>query len=662
MKLFTIFLFFSSLALAPSKSNEENFLPIFSLKSGFYSGDSIELEISNEDPDAVIYYTLDGSNPTINSTIYTNSITFKDKSFKENVYSKITGVTADRDYVPIENVKKANIIRAMAKLSNGTFTPIVSRTYFVGLNRKELYGDVPIISIITAPENLFDYEKGIYMMGKMYDDWVKEDPENEKKPSYSKKGNYNLKGKESERPASIEYFPIDEKKEGFSENIGIRIAGAVSRSFIQKSFRIFFRKDYGKKNLKYELIPGNERSDGQGIVNKYKTFTLRNGGNDYEYTKIRDKTVQDLISNRNLETQQSEVIVLFLNGEYWGVYILIENYDDHYIANNYDIIDDNVILIKNNRIEAGNETDYILLDKTTNFIYNEDMSNPSNYKQANELLDIENFLWCAAFNIYVGNRDSIFQSNNWSIWRARNPVQNVKNGDGKWRTLIFDNDLSTGLFMDDKDYNNIILSDIFNETLKISKCIGTRLLNALLKNSEFKNTFINALCDIRNIDFEANRVYEYIEELNSIIEPLMHDHFIRFGPNWVLNNPEEYYKRQIDTLKTWLYSRYDTFVNNIAKYFDFKPPVEVSITSNNFIKGSFIVNNGWKIFEEEFKGLYFTENILNLSASPLKGTFDYWKVKNCKLVGISDEIDFKSENINISIIPLEGCSAIAYFK
>ena len=200
-------------------------------------------------------------------------------------------------------------------------------------------------------------------------------------------------------------------------------------------------------------------------------------------------------------------------------------------SNNYDIIDNNVIIIKNSKIEAGEETDYILLDKTTNYIYNEDMSNPSNYKQANELLDIENFIWCAAFNIYIWNKDSIFKANNWSIWRVRNPVQNVKNAEGKWRVLIFDNDLSAGLFMDDKDYNNIILSDIFNETLIMAKCIGTRLLNALLKNSEFKNMFINALCDIRNIDFEANRVYKYIEELNSIIEPLMHDNFIRFGPN-----------------------------------------------------------------------------------------------------------------------------------
>ena len=660
MKLLTILLFFLSLALITSKSNEENLLPIFNLKSGFYNGDSIKLEISIEDPEAVIYYTLDGSNPTINSTIYTNLIILKDKSFEENVYSNITNATAERNYTPIVKVKKANIIRAMAKLSDGTFTPIISRTYFVGLNRKELYGDVPIISIITDPENLFGYEKGIYVLGKMYDDWVKENPENVNKHGFDKIGNYNMKGKESERPASIEYFPADEKKDGFCENVGIRISGAVSRAFIQKSFRVSFKKEYGKKNLKYELIPGNERSDGQGIVNKYKSFKIRNGGNDYEYAKIRDQALQDLISNRNLETQQGEVMVLFLEGEYWGVYILTENYDEHYIANNYDIADDNVIIIKNSKIEAGEGNDDALFDRALSYISNEDMSNPSNYKQADELLDIENFMWCAAFNIYIGNRDSIFKATNWAMWRVRNPVENVKNADGKWRALIFDNDLSAGLFADNNDYNNLLFTEIFNENSHYSKCIGSRLLKSLLKNSSFKNMFINALCDIRNIDFEANRVYQYIEKINSIIEPLMPDNFIRFGK--ALNAPDEYFKNQMDAFKTWLYSRYDSFINNIGQFFEFKTAVEVSITSSNFVKGSFIVNNGWKKFEEEYKGLYFSENILYLSANPLKGTFEYWRVKNCKLVGNSNEIDFKSEEINLSINPLEGCSVTAYYK
>ena len=141
MKVFIMLLLCSSFAMIIS---QVNFLPIFSLKGGFYNSDSIELEISIEDRGAVIYYTLDGSNPTIHSTIYTTSIILKDKSFEENVYSKITNVTAERNYTPNVKIKKANIIRAMAKLSDGTFTPIISRTYFVSLNRKELYGDVPI--------------------------------------------------------------------------------------------------------------------------------------------------------------------------------------------------------------------------------------------------------------------------------------------------------------------------------------------------------------------------------------------------------------------------------------------------------------------------------------------------------------------------------------
>ena len=88
MMEFTMFLIFSSLAWI--KSTEENFLPIFNLKSGFYNGDSIKVEISNEDPEAVIYYTLDGSNPTENSKIYTNFIILKDKSFEDNFYSNKT--------------------------------------------------------------------------------------------------------------------------------------------------------------------------------------------------------------------------------------------------------------------------------------------------------------------------------------------------------------------------------------------------------------------------------------------------------------------------------------------------------------------------------------------------------------------------------------------
>ena len=662
MNVYTIILFLLCLFLINSIDDQKIYLPIFNLEGGFYKCDSIDITISIKDPNATIYYTLDGSLPTENSQVYKFPITLKNKSFKENFYSNIKRVSPDRNYSPKEKIKKANIIRVRAKLGDGTFTPVISKTYFVGLNRKALYGDVPIVSIITDPSNLFDYEKGIYTMGKFYDDWVSQDPKNREQPGYNQKGNFNIKGREAERPASIEYFPSDENKEGFNENAGIRIMGGVSRSFIQKSFRVVFRNDYGKKNIKYELIPGNIRSDGMGIVNKYKSFNIRNGGNDYETTKIRDTTLQYFISNRNIETQQSEIIVVFLDGEYWGVYNLMENYDEHYISNNYDIEDDNVIIIKKHKIEAGVEDDMDLFNEAIDFITNEDMSKSSNYDKALKLLDLESYAFYCAFNIYIGNKDGIFQNNNWSMWRAREPVKNVLNADGKWHIFLFDNDLSTSLFGDGKDYNRTILADIFNETSKIGKNFGTKLLNSLLKNSEFKNMFINALSDVRNIDFEESRVYEHIERINKIIEPIMRDDFLRFGPDWVLYGPEEYFQKQINIYKSWLYNRYDTFLNLIAKNLGFKPPVEVSVISNNFNKGSFLVNNGWKLFEKEYKGFYYSENTLYLSANAYKGKFQYWRVKNCKLAGNSTEIDFKYTNKNLAINPLEGCNVKAYYK
>lgn len=116
-------------------------------------------------------------------------------------------------------------------------------------------------------------------------------------------------------------------------------------------------KNTGKKNIKYELIPGNIRSDGKGPVTKYKFFNLRNGGNDSEFAKMRDNVLQDLVTNPYFETQQSDISIVFIDGEYWGFYKInvYEEYSNHYIANNYDIDSKNVVVIKDYRVESGED-------------------------------------------------------------------------------------------------------------------------------------------------------------------------------------------------------------------------------------------------------------------------------------------------------------------
>ncbi|ORX67731.1 hypothetical protein BCR32DRAFT_272546 [Anaeromyces robustus] len=672
MKLSTkYFLNLIFLAFASSKAiKEKALIPKFSLASGFYD-DPIELEIKTSNSKAIIYYTTDGSVPNENSTIYEKPILLKNKSDTENVYCAINTFEPTNKFVPHEKVKKANIIRAIAKLPNSntnTNSTIVSKTYFVGLNQKELYDDVPIISLITDPYNLFDYEHGIYVLGKTHDDWLKEDPKNSRATSYKQKGNFSLKGRDNERPATIEYFPGNNKKKGFNEDVGIRIMGDVSRSYIQKSFRVFHREDYGPKELKYELISENMRSDGKGLLKTYKTFNIRNGGNDSKYLIFRDKVLQRLVRDRKLETQQTDMAILYLDGEFWGVYTITENYNDHYIATNYDIDKDNVIIIKNFEVEDGVDSDIELFDDAMNYIIENDMTILENYEKASQLLDFESFVWYIAFNSYIENGDGIFHGKNWSMWRVRDPVPGVVNADGKWRMMAFDTEYSTGIYTQVGTYNTFNnLKNAFTKGSEYNKSTHAQVLLSLLKNKEFENLFYNALCDIKNIDFDLEVVNPLINSLKEKMAPMMYEHFIRYGPDKALTKgPEEYYNKLFKKFSDFLNGRPTMFLTKVAKLFKIDPPMEVTVTSNDFSKGKFKVNHGKKIFKKEYKGDYFKETAFYLTAVPSRGEFfNYWSIENCEfanpdftpMVNTTKILD----QLTVGVLPSEGCKVTANF-
>jgi len=667
MELIKILLFLSALVLASSEEIvEENYAaPYFSLKSGFYNKKIINLEIFSTDPKAEIYYTTDGSIPTENSTKYEGAITLVNKSDSNNVLSAIKDVSTSK-FVPSVKVKKGHVIRAIAKLPNGNFTDIANGTFFVGINKKETYGDLPVFSMITDPSNLFDEEKGIYVLGKVYEEWCNSNGSAMCKmaPSYTVKGNYSLRGKEAERPAYVEYFPKGSNVTAFAENLGIRIMGAATRTYVQKSFHLTFREEYGKKKLKYEVIPGNMRSDGTGPVKKYKSFNIRNGGNDCEYTKIRDKTIQDLIYKRDsIETQQQDFAILFIDGEYWGVYIVIENYSDNHIENNYGIDNKNVIIIKKGNVEAGEEEDKELFNEFNDYATTTDLSIPSNYDKLKEIIDVESFAWYYAVNTYIENKDGIFQNNNWAFWRVREPQDSIKHADGKWRAMIYDVEYSTGLY-GDKKYNTTTMSNVVKNK---PQGFGNVLFTSLMSNHNFKNLFINALSDLVNIDFESERVNNLLEEYSSIVKPLMKDQIERYGPSYAVNDPIKYYTTQMTVLNNWLSGRHKYFMNNLAKTFEFEDPIKVTIESNDYSKGSFIVNNGWKVFNEKYVGDYFRENILYITAKPLNtaSTFIRWKLQNCKFANkkyqsiINVKTSYKE---TIGIYPSLGCRVTAFFS
>lgn len=117
------------------------------------------------------------------------------------------------------------------------------------------------------------------------------------KAYWNYEGNYTQSGKGWERQATMDYIDPSTGNVEFSAPMGVRLHGGASRMYGQKSFKFYMREEYGQKNLKYALIPGDVDKDGKQIK-KYKGFMLRNGGNDTELTKIRDVFIQSCITDR----------------------------------------------------------------------------------------------------------------------------------------------------------------------------------------------------------------------------------------------------------------------------------------------------------------------------------------------------------------------------
>ena len=486
----------------------------FSLPAGAYSGASIKLKLYNSE-NYPIYYTTDGSDPTLESAIYTDSITITEKmaslaleKFSPHMYVNGYGILPNNGIFP-----KAVIIRAAAQMPDGSLGPTVTNTYFVKTNLIKKYNHATVISLVTNPDNLFDYEYGILVKGQKYEDHLSD---NELAQPWEAIANYSQKGKEWERPATIQIFD-DSNKITIEAPCGIRVHGSASRVYSQRSFNIYFRKKYGQKNLSYNIIPNNKDIKGDNITT-YDSFVLRNGGNDTEYLKFKDAAIQSLLEGQNYTTQKSRLAILFINGEYYGVFNLTEKYTDTYIESHYGINADNVVIFKEGELEEGNEDDTKLYDELMSYV-NKNMKDASVWESFQQIVDVDSMAAYYASEIYIGNADWD-EISNYQLWRSRT-ADGTAYGDAKWRWMLYDTEYSTYL------YNQPKTAPDFN-TLEYALTSGLfPLFSSVIKNDSFKKLFIAKLDNLTSTLSPSN-VKQTIEKYFEEWQPFYDDYRNRF--------------------------------------------------------------------------------------------------------------------------------------
>jgi len=491
--------------------------PSFSHKSGFYE-DEFFLKISAFNS-GKIYYTLDGSVPNENSLCYTGPIRITDASKNPNHYSTLTNVSAGffteliEQYqtedtvpgykVPDFSVDKCTVVRAVAVNSNGDFSDTITASYFVKKKASD-YG-CNIISLVTDPENLFDDEKGIYVTGNTFSDYL-EDGE----IGYDWRfwnANYRNRGAEWERPVSVEFFDANGVLQHY-QNCGARIHGGVSRGTLPRSFNLYARMSYDTSD-KFDIPLFSSDYLPQRI-------TLNSGGNQL-ITQFPDYMMTERVRDLNISTMLFSPYVLFINGEYWGFYWMSEKYDDKYLEYYYNINPDNAVMIKNGEIEIGEEEDIALYNDMRAFVIENDMSLDENYNTACELIDIDSFIDYYATMIYISRRED-WPGTNFALWRTREISPSNEYSDGKWRWMLFDCN-STGM----RDDINLTTYNTLERVINRDK-----FFHSLWENENFRNSFSERLLYIGETCFNVTDMNVLIDSYIANISPLLEKSWERF--------------------------------------------------------------------------------------------------------------------------------------
>ena len=605
--------------------------PAFSKDSGFYDS-SFALTLT-ADEGCTIYYTMDGSDPTIESKKYEAPITVKDMSDTENRLSARTDIAPNGVEKPRENVDKAAVIRAVSVDSEGRISAPVTKTYFIGTTNSGYYPKMKVVSLVTDPDNLFDYEKGIYCLGKAFE--TENTGGGRNVQPWNLIANYSMRGREWERPASFTLFENGEKV--LEENVGIRIKGNYSRSLAQKSFNIYTRKDYGVPEFEYDFFGGKATKAKNGkSIKKYEGVVLRNGGNDNGTAFFRDSINQSLITDRNFAYQATTECVVFLDGEYWGIYQLMEKIDKCYINEHYGIKKSDVAIVKNGELDEGTEQDLQDWLQLQNGVINGTVS----YEQFCQKVDIQSYMDYMAAQIYWCNAD--WPQRNISMWRSDAIDEENPYADGKWRPILYDTESGQGLY---GSYDKSANADCYRRLKELHEDGEfAQMFIKLLENDDFRLQYSRTFMDIANNNFTTDKTKSVAESYLNNYKQQITDSFARF------NSRSSGGERQLE-------SAYQTIINFYAQRFQYAEsttrqaaklssnPYSLTV-NNNASMGSIKLNTLDLGAVSKWSGKYHGDYTIDLSISPSEGAkFTRWSVSGAKIV----EGDETSTSIKIQL-------------
>lgn len=456
-------------------------MPTANLPQGAYDGvDYLDIELSG---DGTIYYTTNCYAPSQKMQKYTGPI-------------RLTETT---------------VIRAICIPEDGVASQILDLTYLINE-----YDNLATLSLVTSPKYLWSDTSGIYVLGNNAE---------EEEPYLG--ANYWM---DWEIPASISLFETDGN--GFSVNCGVQIFGGFTRTLDKKSLALYFRDIYGDGSLNYPLF-------GEESLDQYESVVLRTAGQDAFTARMRDVVITSLMGDHtDVPVQNYKPVVVYLNGEYWGLHYIREKINENYIAAHYNMDAEDVHLTK---LGGWSDKTYIAL---RDYVLKNDMSDPECYAYVCSQMDIDNYIDFFAAEMWIANTDN-------------GNVKYFISPEGKWTWIFYDTDISFGDAEEDRVSHNLS-----NKALGKQDVTCKTFAVCLMDNPDFRDRFLTRLAWQMNNLWTEENIIARIDEIESLIIGDMEKECDRWNTRY------SSWQKNVEHLRQFARERNTYMLQHIQEYFE----------------------------------------------------------------------------------------------
>ena len=350
-------------------------------------------------------------------------------------------------YTGAITVDKTTVLRAVAVEEGGAPSPALTLDFFIGEEHT-----LPVLSLVTDSPRRFS---------EIYEGSVKD----------------------RECAGNLSFYAPEGS---FSIGCGVEMKGHTSLFAPKKSLGVSFRGCYGAETLAYDIF-------GEGPA-EFSELSIR-AGQDYSSTVFRNELMQELCAELDTTvTQRSRYCVLYINGEYWGIYCLKDDITRQYYANLTGTAKEDVTMLSSPVPQsAAVYTEALGLWKDTS------LTREEAYERFCAAVDMDGFIDWVLLEGYCANVD------------VKSNLRYLRTGDGPWQIAFYDLDWA---FQTRSDcFFNLIGPE---QTAQIAPTIRW-----LFGIDDFRERLLTRYADLTEMTLSDGHVTEMIDEYRALLAPEM---------------------------------------------------------------------------------------------------------------------------------------------